>query len=244
MGTKFVKLLGLIVGVAVVNIVVLSPGLIGVTFGENALATASGVTLLLASTFAVLYGSYALLLRPTVALQVKQLQTYEDYVQAIVRYKHVKSLRDDISLALEQLERMRKKQMTLFQILNQRFDPNELSYKKFASVVLTVEKLFYLNVRSVLNRLSVFDESELDGARRRDSARLSTKLLQEKANMHNEHLAFVKGSLEANEEMLLKLDKLLTEISRLDGLDPGEIENMPGMQEIDSLIKQTKYYKQ
>jgi hypothetical protein len=200
--------------------------------------------LLLASTFAVLYGSYALLLRPTVALPVKQLQTPEDYVQAIVRYKHVKSLRDDITLALEQFERMRKKQMTLLQVLNQRFDPNELSYKKFASVVLTLEKLFYMNVRSVLNRLSVFDESELEGTRRQAPARLSSKLQQEKANMHNEHLAFVKSSLDANEEMLLKLDKLLMEISRLDGLDPGEIENMPGMQEIDSLIKQTKYYKQ
>ncbi|QJD83045.1 hypothetical protein [Cohnella herbarum] len=244
MGAKFVKLLGLIVGVAVVNIVVLSPGLIGVTFGENALATASGVTLLFASTFAVLYGSYALLFKSSVALPVKQLQTHEDFVQAIVRYKHVKSFREDISLALEQLERMRKKQLTLFQVLNQRFEPNELSYKKFASVVLTVEKLFYMNVRSVLNRFSVFDESELEGAWRRDPERLSSKLQQEKANMHNEHLAFVKSSLDANEEMLLKLDKLLMEISRLDGLDPGEIENMPGMQEIDSLIKQTKYYKQ
>jgi hypothetical protein len=43
---------------------------------------------------------------------------------------------------------------------------------------------------------------------------------------------------------LLKLDKLLLEISRLDSLEPGDIENMACMQEIDSLIKQTKYYKQ
>jgi len=34
------------------------------------------------------------------------------------------------------------------------------------------------------------------------------------------------------------------EISRLDGLEPGEIENMACMKEIDALIKQTKYYKQ
>jgi hypothetical protein len=145
---------------------------------------------------------------------------------------------------MEQLERMRKKQATLFHVLNQRFDPNELSYKKFASVILTVEKLFYLNVRSVLNRLAVLDGSELDHAGRRESARLSSKLLQEKTNMHQEHLAFVRSSLDANEEILLKLDKLLMEISRLDGLEPEAIEHMPGMREIDSLIKQTKYYKQ
>lgn len=33
------------------------------------------------------------------------------------------------------------------------------------------------------------------------------------------------------------------EISRLDSIDPGDIEKMPCMQEIDELIKQTKLYK-
>ena len=41
----------------------------------------------------------------------------------------------------------------------------------------------------------------------------------------------------------MKLDKLLLEISRLDSLEPGDIDDMPCMQEIDALIKQTQYYK-
>ena len=52
------------------------------------------------------------------------------------------------------------------------------------------------------------------------------------------------GYLEANEEIMLKLDKLLLEISLLGSTDYRDVEEMPCMKEIDMLIKQTKLYKQ
>lgn len=242
-GTKYIKLLGLILVVVVINIIVFSPGFIGVEIGGTALATASGVTLLFISVLVLIYGSYILLFKPSVVLPVKQIRTHEDYVEALTHYRRIKALEDNISVALEQLDRMRKKKDTLLDVLNQRFDPMELSYKKFASVTEEVEKLFYLNVRSILNRLNVFDETEFNSVMNHKPTSFSQKLMQEKREMYNEYLSFVKSSLGTNEEILLKLDKLLLEISRLDSFEPGDIENMPCMQEIDSLIKQTKYYK-
>jgi hypothetical protein len=243
-GTKYIKLLGLILGVVVLNIVVLSPGFIGVDIGGSALTTALGVTLLFSSALVMLYGSYAILFKQPVALAIKEIKTHEDYVEALTHFRSIKVLESDIFLALGQMERIRKKKDTLMNVLNQRFDQTELSYKKFTSVIQEVEKLFYLNVRSILNRLNVFDESEFDSVMNQKSTSFSQALIQEKTNVYNEYMSFVKGSLGTNEEILLKLDKLLLEISRLDSFEIGDIENMPCMQEIDSLIKQTKYYKQ
>ncbi|AJY73553.1 hypothetical protein VN24_01565 [Paenibacillus beijingensis] len=243
-GTKYIKLLGLISGVAVLDILVLSPGFLGVEIGGGAFATASGVTLLCASALALFYGSYVLLFKPPVILPVKQIQTRADFVEALTRYRRVKALEDDITLALEQVDRMNKKTGTLLNVLHQRFDATELTYKKFASVIQEVEKLFYLNMRSILNRLHVFDESEFESGRRQRTTPFSQELIQEKTNLHNEFLFFMKSSLGTNEEILLKLDKLLLEISRLDSFEPGDFENMPCMQEINALINQTKYYKQ
>ncbi|GGD51447.1 hypothetical protein [Paenibacillus nasutitermitis] len=243
-GSKYIKLLGLIFGLAVLDILVLSPGFIGVTIGESALSTATGITLLFVSALVLSYGSYTLLFKSPAVLPIKQINTHEDYVEALNRYRHVKVLEDDILLALEQMDRIRKKKTTMFNVFNQRFDPTELSYKKFASVTLEVEKLFYLNVRSILNRLNVFDESEYARITGKKAASFSRELLQEKTNVYNEYLSFVKSSIGTNEEILLKLDKLLLEISRLDSFEPGDIESMPCMQEIDTLIKQTKLYKQ
>ncbi|MEC0242598.1 hypothetical protein P4H66_22555 [Paenibacillus dokdonensis] len=242
--TKYIKLVGLILGVLVVNILVLSPGFLGLEIGGNALSTAFAITLLIASALVLLYGSYVLLFKQPVVLPVKEVKTHEDYVEALNHYRHVKTLEEDITFALEQLERLKKKKATLLNVLNQRFDATELSYKKFDSVTYEVEKLFYLNVRSILNRLGVFDESEYLSVMSQKSTKFSKELLQEKRNVYNDYLSFMKSSLDTNEEILLKLDKLLLEISRLDSFEPGDIDNMPCMQEIDSLIKQTKYYKQ
>ncbi|WP_028550299.1 hypothetical protein [Paenibacillus sp. UNC451MF] len=242
--TKYIKLMGLIISVVVVNILVLSPGFIGVKIGGSPLETAVGVTVLFASVLVLLYGSYALLFKTPAALPVKQIKTYEDYVEALTHYRKVKVLESDITLALRQLERIRKKKDTLLEILNQRFESTELSYIKFTSVTQEVEKLFYLNLRSVLNRLHVFDEAEYESVIVQKSTQLSPKILQERTIVYNEYMNFIKNSLSTNEEILLKLDKLILEISRLDSLEPGDIEAMPCMQEIDSLIKQTKHYKQ
>ncbi len=242
--TKLIKLLGLIAVVSIVNVVVLSPGLLGIGFGESALETAIGVTLPLAGVIALLLGSYVILQKPQEQPPpLRELQTQEDFATALSRYKRVRLLEEDMDHAIEQLDRIRKKKETLLEALSQRFQPGELSYAKFASVIAEVESLFYRNVRSVLNRLQAFDEAEFERFGSRKASRIPRDLLQMRAEMLNEFLDFVKYSIAMNEEILLKLDRLLLEISRLDAFEPGDIEAMPGMQEIDALIKTTKHYR-
>jgi len=242
---RFLKLFGLIGGVAILNIIVLSPGLLGVEIGgESVLETASGVTLLVVSLLVMLYGSYSLLFKPPVALPVKNIKTREDYIAALQQYRNAKDLKKDIALALDQLERIDKKKTVLTEVLSQRFDQKELSYKKFDSVIYEVEKLFYLNIRGILNKLSVFNASGYSNfSGQQQSASLSDKLVQEKTNLYKEYLSYVTGYLSANEEILLKLDKLLLEISLLNSTDYRDVEEMSCMKEIDLLIKQTKLYK-
>jgi hypothetical protein len=71
----------------------------------------------------------------------------------------------------------------------------------------------------------------------------SEEIMEEKFNVYNEYIRFVKEATEDNEQILLKLDKLLLEISGLNCIESGELEQMAGMIEIDNLIKQAKYYK-
>lgn len=243
-GTRYIKMLGLCAGIAIVNILAFSPAVVGLRLGASALAAAFGITLLLISALALAYGSYIWLFKRPIVVPVKSLMTHEDYVEGLSRYRHLQSLKEDIEFALEQLDRLQKKKGTLLSVLGDRFEATELSYLKFVSVIAEVEKLFYLNVKSVLGRLQVFDESEYRSIFGPKPSSLSRELLQKKTSMYNDYLTFVRDSLGTNEEILLKLDKLLLEISRLDSLDPAQIESMPCMQEIDTLIKQTKLYKQ
>lgn len=241
---KYIKLLGVILGIVAVNVLAFSPGFIGLNFEGGAFTTALSVTLLFGSAMALIYGSYTLLFRQPVVLPVKHIETHENYVEALSFYRRIKVLEEDITLGLSQLSRMKKKKETLLNVLHQRFDPGELSYKKFASVTMEVEKLLYLNIRSVLNRLNVFDEADYANMMKSKSESIPQKLFQEKTKVYNDYLSYVKNALHTNEEVLLKLDQLLLEISRLDSFEAGDIEQMPCMQEIDQLIKHTKLYRQ
>lgn len=242
--TRYIQFFALMLGIVAVDVLAFSPGFVGLGFGESAFQTALSVTLLFGSVLALFYGSYALLFKQPVVLPVRQIETHEDYVEALSFYRRIKVLEEDITLGLSQLSRMKKKKETLMNVLHQRFDPGELSFKKFASVTEEVEKLLYLNIRSILNRLNVFDEADYASMMKSKSVNLPQKLFQEKTKVYNDYLTYVKNSLHTNEEILLKLDQLLLEISRLDSFEAGDIEQMSCMQEIDQLIKHTKLYRQ
>lgn len=223
----------------------LSPGLLGVEIGGgNPLETAAGITLLFISLLVVLYASYTLLFKAPVQKSERPLTSPEDYTAQLAQYKNVKVLKDDVTLALDQLERMEKKKLTLTRVLSGRFNPQELSYRKFHSVIAEVEKLLYLNIRGILNKLSLFDTSEFSlFANTRKPPQFSEKLIQKKTALYNDFFTSLKGYLGANEEILLKLDQLLLEISELDSTDYQKIEDMPCMQELSALINQTKLYQ-
>lgn len=241
---KIMKLLVITGGVVVLDIIMLSPGFLGIGIGRSALQTAIAVSVLLASTLGLLFGIYSVLNKQTVRIPVRPMKSQEDLEGALKQFKGVKSLTQEISTALHQLERMHKKQETLQSVLIQRFEPSGLSFQKFAATTQQVEKLFFHNIRSMINRLHVFDEEEFQSIAKQNTSQLPPELFQEKRNVYKSHISFIRASLHMNEEILLKLDKLLLEVSRLDSMESGDIGQMSGMQEIDALIKQTQFYKQ
>ncbi|MBY0011186.1 hypothetical protein [Paenibacillus typhae] len=240
-----VKLLAVIAGVVILNIAVLSPGLLAVEIGgTDAVETAAAVTLLFISLLVVLYASYALLLKPQAVQTARPSALPDDYANELEKYKKVKALKSDAVLALDQLDRMDKKKNALTRLLAQRFDPGELSYRKFHTVISEVEKLLYLNIRGILGKLCLFEPSEFSlFAGSRTPAQFTDKLIERKTALYNDFFASIKAFLGANEEILLKLDQLLLEISELDGTSDLPVEEIPCMQELSALITQTKLYQ-
>ena len=147
-------------------------------------------------------------------------------------------------MLIDQIERLQKKNKTIRDILLQIFSASEISYKKFDAVIAEVEKIFFMNIRSILNKLNAFDEEDYNFIRKKyEAGAISQQFMEEKFKVYDEYITFVKAATEDNEQILLKLDKLLLEISDLNSVESGQLEQMPGMIEIDNLIKQAKYYK-
>lgn len=236
---KEIKLLGLNLGIAAANIIVLPE-----VVGGGVLATAFGSAFVFLSGAGLIYGNYRLLSEPESVTPTHKIVTIEDYAEKLNDHRDLKTFEQTIDLLLDQIERLQNKNKIIRDILLQIFSASEMSYKKFDGVIAEVEKIFFMNIRSILNKMNAFDEDDYNFIRKkRDSGDFSEQFMKEKIEVYNEYITFVKAAAENNEQILLKLDKLLLEISSLNSVESGQLEQMAGMIEIDNLIKQTTNYK-
>jgi hypothetical protein len=237
--------LGLNLGIAAANIITFSPRLIGLELLEvSALETATGITFIFLSLAVLYIGNRKILIGPEKVSQLNKIWTVEDYIEALNIHMGLKTFEKTVDLLLDQIERLQKKNKTVRDILLQIFSASEMSYQKFDAVIAEVEKLFFMNIRSILSKMDAFDEKDYNFIRKKyEEGAFSRELMEEKLKVFNEYINFVKSATEDNEQILLKLDKLLLEISGLNSLESGQLEKMAVMIEIDNLIKQTKYYK-
>lgn len=243
---KQLKLVGLLAGVIAVNIVVLSPGLLGVDLtSDSPLEKSTALTLLIISGIIVIYASYRFLFQqPQAKILLRETEVAEeDLQQALEQYEKHKMFHMEVEHALDQLNRMRQKKKALFDLLSERFQPGELSYSRFLGVITAVEKLFNDNIKGLINKLRGSELSNLSAADQRQQRMFSQRVMQQKQQLRQEYTDYVIGYISANEEILIKLDQLMLETTLLNSTDSRELDEMPCMQEIDLLIQQTKYYK-
>ncbi len=242
---KIIKTLGLNIGIAVVDTILFSPGLLGIQMGGiSTFATAFGATAIFMSVIVFVFGNYKLLIEEEKIIQASEIKTAEDYIDALKQNYSKRTFEKDIATILEQIETFRKKKETIKESLLQKFNSTEMSYSKFDGVILDIENVFYINIKSILNKLNAFDEKDYNRIRK-DGAekKFSREFIQTKMSIYNEYISFVKNATKDNEQIILKLDKILLELSKLNSLEDGKIENMSEMKEIDELIKKIKLYK-
>jgi hypothetical protein len=239
------KLLGLNLSIAAANIIIFSPEFIGLTIiGAGALEAAFGLTAIIMSGVGLTYGNYRLLSVPKVIDSSNKIMTADDYVDELNSHEEMKTFKKTIDILLDQIGRLQKKNKTIRGILLQIFSASEMSYQKFDAVISEVEKIFYMNIRSILNKINSFDEEDYEKMIQNNKEGVfSQQFMEDKFKVYYEYIEYVNAAVEDNEQILLKLDKLSLEISDLISLESGELEKMPEMIEIDNLIKQAKYYK-
>lgn len=242
---QWIKIAALNLGIAIVDVILFSEAFLHIDItGGNAFQAALGVTAILMSITVFAYGNYRLLFGKQPLLPASEIKTVEDCEKALELNYGKKVFDDDITTILEQIKRLQKKKETIDDILLQKFSSSEMSYSKFRGTILDVEKVFFLNTRSIINKLNAFDDEDYNHVKNNSMrTKYSEEILQMKMSIFNEYISFVREAKEDNEEVLLKLDKVLLEISRFNSLEAGELENMSAMKEIDELIQNAKWFK-
>ncbi len=239
------SLLGLNIAIVMLNIIIFSPRLFNIKIDFiNIFQTSIGITIIIMSFIIFIIGNYKILIKEDNEIDISKLDDSEDYIEALKENSSKRVFSKDIDILLEQIERMDKKQEKIDDILLQKFTVNEMSYIKFKKTITEVRDVFYINIKSVINKINIFDEQEYEKIKKDiKNGKLNGKIEEQKKDMFDEYIFFVKDSIEDNEEILLKLDKFLFELSKFNSLEDGELENMSAIKDVDELINKIKFYK-
>jgi len=241
---RFRKLIIFNVLLLIFNIILFSDALIGLDIiGQTALSTARGVTFVFLSIAVFIYGNYRILFSARSSPQKttdNQFETLENCVTRISEYirREGKTFQTSLHKMKDQLKRMINKEEVITNILLQKFDETEMSYLKFQEHIIDAKKVMCRNTRSVLNRLYGFDEREYEKSIKMHPKSRHT---ESKRALLNEYRDFIIQTVDYNEDLLYKLDRLILELSKLN--DAEELNHMDALEELDKLIYNTKWYK-
>ncbi|MDR0883767.1 MAG: hypothetical protein LBN05_04075 [Oscillospiraceae bacterium] len=228
-------------GIAAVDIIVFAKPFLGLTFsGLNAFKIALAATAVLMSAVVFLWGNYKLLQPKNAQLYVglPSNQPLEEWLPLLRDAR-----RDDpafqptLKSTEEQVERFGRMRQKTRALLAQKFSAGEMTYARFDGAVTALEGLLSAGIRAIFAHMAAFDEEEFTRLRRMDTR---TGAHEARFSIYQDSIHKAYKITESNEEVLLKLDMLVAEIS---GLGAGDsAEHSRAMEEIDQLIKSAKYY--
>ena len=174
--------------------------------------------------------------------------TMEQALKVMNRYAKADVVGPIASAAKSELEAATRKQEDLHAIIESKFVKNTITYDKFASVVDAAIATVTKNSLVLANRIQTFDARDYrhieqalsSGSYRTDG--IPDEIQEDKGRIYAKAMEDMNAIVEANERLMLELDRFAAEISALDSAD-NAAENSAILEEVRQLIEETKFYK-
>jgi len=229
--------------IVLANIALFSNALLGLSLiAGTALTISIAWTSVLGSAFAFIKGNSMILQQKETRVLLQGIRSLNDCIPVFQEAAHKGNVfHENILTNIEQIKRFRRKHDTIDDMLLQKFSEDEMSFQKFSSVLHDVEDVIYTNMRSILNKIAAFDIEEYESLQKRGF--YDSGFSEEKIAIYNEYIDFVNNATRTNEDILLKLDKMLLEVSRYNSLEDGDVRKLPAIIEMDELIKNANLYQ-
>ncbi len=241
------KLIALNTALLLVNVVVFSNAFLKVQLiGGSPLESAAGIAIVFLSIVSFFYFNLQIINQPSGKIDPKatvdKITNLDTCLKVLDDMDYAGTFSAKISEIKLQIQQMKKKLTLITEILLQKFSASEISYQKFKATLDSAETVLCANIKSIINKISAFDDEEYNQLSKGRS-RLKPEIARQKLDIYQQYINYVDLAVEDNDELLLRLDKLLLEISKFNSIDPGALDNMQAVKDLDSLISDTRWYR-
>lgn len=145
--------------------------------------------------------------------------------------------RKDIDAAADQIKRFEKKQAAIREILH---SGEKINAEQCLAILDNVSNVFYQNVRSLLNRVMIFDEDEYKAFQAGRLELGTEEVRRQKAEYYRTLADYVDEITDINEEIILQIDSLTLELTRANTENRWDADTILSMRKLDSYIQTTK----
>lgn len=240
---KVYKLAALNLFIVVINVILLSDGLVGLSvFNPDLKIKLMTAGLYFLDVIIFVFGNYMILNKKPRQTKYDEakLVTTKDFIQRLEQCRSKQEFRDEAETTIKQISRLQQKIETLNLILSQHFTEGTLTYQKFSNTIYGIQQLYFSNVKKMIGRIVIFNQEEYN---HKDDVELDEASKKVRNQIFREHIDYVESMVKKGEDILIKLDNLILEISKLDDTNATDLNDLSTVQEINDLIEQTKYYK-
>ena len=190
----FLKLAIINIILAIIDVIVYSPGIYGLTFSSNSVL----FCLVILINISILVSEYIFFTHSTTAkygYDLDKLKNANDYKDAL-ESKLIKNspFFNEVKQALSQLDSITRKKSVLNELLEQN---NQEHFTALTDLGNQATNFLFNNIRKILNRIAIFDADMGN-------------------SLEKEHKEYIQKLLNSNENILAEFNKLLTEVSQMD----------------------------
>lgn len=197
--------------------------------------------LFIMSVIIFFWGNYKLISTENLKTQDESLSSRENCIVLLKKIQNSTYFKERVTLILDQIEAMTNKISKITEIIEKNYNIIDPVYDKFRNIIFEVEYIFYENINSVINKINAFDESDYRRIINSKDKKIHNKdFVKSKLMIFEEYFNFVDISISNNEEILLKLDSMLLEISKINTMDIENFNKITEVNELDKLIKKFK----
>lgn len=243
MKKAILKIIGISIGIVILNTIVFSDLFLGISLFDNLMSTLVGGVSISISILVFVYSVLSISSEKSLnKKEKKEFSTLAECADEIEKMrKNSSTFKELLGELINQIESFKRKQESSHKILTEHFSDSGLSYDKFWGSIMSAEKAICGVIRGVIYKVNAFDEYEYQGLMNKSSYGSNSAIHAERMKLFKSYIDFVKKAVLINEELLMKLDKLILELSGLGATD-GE-DGSATLAELDDLINQTKLYK-
>lgn len=199
------------------------------TFGSDSLIIKGLSIMYVVATFIIMF-TITTRLSSNKAEQLEKQEDYSMLVVSTTKLAAEKRMPDTANTINVQARKLEDRARLVGEMLKNHFSEDS-TCGEVAALVDKYKDTFYDNLERINTRLTIFDNSNPNTNLKVDNA-----LKAEAMEVYNSHVNYISDKVNTNEKIIIELDKLLTELTRIN--DSVGVNSLDQLQDYTAALKQ------